>query len=219
MIVLGGSRAGLEIPLKKSKFVIGRSGDCTLRAGSDAISRHHCEIRLTRSKISIVDLGSRNGTFVNGQLIEAETDLKSGDEVAVGPLRFQVLLCHGLDTQKRPEVKDVADAAVRAAEKGRDEREDHEASISRWLTDPASDSLAMHETTTMQLDQTNAATISPFVDEMEDEEKPAEVEAKPEETKNRRKNKPGKLPPVPKSKAKDSCEAAAEVLRALARRR
>ena len=212
LIVLGGSRAGVEIPLKKTKFVIGRSQECTLRAGSDAISRRHCEIRLTQSHVSIIDLGSRNGTIVNGDRIESETPLKSGDKVAVGPLRFQLHLTHGLDTRKRPEIKGVADAAARTAEKGRSEREDYEVSITQWLTTPASDSTALHETTTMQLDETNATGIS--------KPDPPTGEGTEDSTlSKRKKDAPGKLPPIPKSKTKDSREAASEVLRAMSRRR
>ena len=71
--VVGGSRAGIEIPLKKAKFVIGRAPECSLRAGSDAISRRHCEIRLTRAEVSILDLNSRNGTYVNGKRLQARS--------------------------------------------------------------------------------------------------------------------------------------------------
>ena len=114
--VVGGGKAGLEIPLRKASFIIGRVPECSLRAGSDAISRRHCEIKLTRAEISIVDLGSRNGTLVNGKKIDGPVVLKPGDEIAVGPLKFQVILQHGLNTEKHPHVKSIADAAARSAE-------------------------------------------------------------------------------------------------------
>ena len=44
LIVLAGAKEGLEIPLKKDKFLIGRAKECALRAGSEAISRRHCAI-------------------------------------------------------------------------------------------------------------------------------------------------------------------------------
>ena len=44
LIVLAGAKQGLEIPLKKDKFLIGRAKECALRAGSEAISRRHCAI-------------------------------------------------------------------------------------------------------------------------------------------------------------------------------
>src|SRR5688572_9159336 len=98
--VLGGAKSGLEIPLNKDLFTIGRSSECSLRAGSDAISRKHCAIRLNQSIITIADLNSRNGTYVNGQRIEKETSLSSGDEVRVGPLRFEVVAEQPVDAGK-----------------------------------------------------------------------------------------------------------------------
>ena len=44
LVVLAGAKEGLEIPLKKEKFLIGRAKECALRAGSEAISRRHCAI-------------------------------------------------------------------------------------------------------------------------------------------------------------------------------
>ncbi len=238
--VLAGAKSGAEIPLKKDEFVIGRAADCTLRAGSDAISRRHCAIIVERTRILVRDLGSRNGTFVNDQRIEEDAELKSGDEVRVGPLRFQVLANRGLDTRKLPKVKDVADAAARTAQQAGEE-EDFEVSISQWLEAPSKESSAKEETavtdtTTMRLDETHSGKPaeeevqeSPQAEETDAEaggeaaeageaQEEEEDEDEEQDARDRRK-KPGKLPPVPKSNAKDSREAAAEVLRAITRRR
>ena len=53
------------------------------------VSRQHCEIKVLGEDITVRDLGSANGTYVNGTRI-AETTLKPGDEVAVGPVKFFV---------------------------------------------------------------------------------------------------------------------------------
>lgn len=236
--VVGGSKSGSEIPLKKAKFVIGRSPECSLRAGSDAISRRHCEIRLTRSEISIVDLGSRNGTFVNGNRIEREEILESGDEVGIGPLKFQVIVQHGLNTQKRPVVKTIAEVAARSAQEVRTDDKDYEDDITKWLTDPpGSDSRLMNETMSMRVDETNAvadisnrsAESNPSAESTASEaaEKTSDSAVEQEEMAETRihcgrkkKPKPGKLPRVAKGpSAKDSREAAVEVLRAMTRRR
>ena len=225
--VLGGSRAGMEIPLKKAKFVIGRASGCSLRAGSDAISRRHTEITLTRSSVTIADLGSRNGTFVNGERISKPTPIKSGDEVRIGPLRFELVVAHGLNTQKKDRVKDVAGATARSAERSQDDREDYEASITQWLTSPASDSRALHETTTLRMDETNSMSPPKSGEKKDAEAETSTSSDSPDESADKRwskkklkKSKPGKLPPVPKSQStKDSREAAAEVLRAMTRRR
>lgn len=238
--VLGGAKAGLEIPLKKDEFTIGRSSECTLRAGSDAISRKHCVIRLGRSTIKISDLRSRNGTFVNGERIDEETPLSSGDEVRVGPLRFEVVAQHGLDTRKHPEVQGVGEAAARMAGKA-GKVDSLEENIDNWLTEPARDSQLMHDTTSLRLDETQGGQVRPaaeppqvevvipsedvssenvLAEESSGTSKSAEDAATSSSIKRKEKKEPGKLPARPKGPTtKDSREAASEVLRAMTRRR
>ncbi|GEM_PF-6154426 len=73
-----------EIPMGTT--VIGREGAIAI---SDAtVSRRHAEIRRDGSRTIIVDLGSANGTFVNGMRIDSETELHNGDTVQFGA--FQV---------------------------------------------------------------------------------------------------------------------------------
>ncbi|MEN1678853.1 MAG: FHA domain-containing protein [Planctomycetota bacterium] len=227
--VLAGAKSGAEIPLKKHKFVIGRASDCTLRAGSDAISRRHCVLLRTEQGVTVQDLGSRNGTFVNGANIEGETPLRHGDELKVGPLEFVFDHPADLDRQKRPKVEGVADSLQRTAEKG-DSVSVEDDDISRWLLGPEPQSeAAMRETQSFRMDETHAvmdgkATIleDPAAgdDDAADEGEQAAEGAEEGDEEKGGKKKPGKLPPLPaKPQAKDSCEAAADVLRELARRR
>lgn len=90
LIVLAGAKEGTQIPLKKDKFIIGRASECTLRAGSSAISRRHCAIVRKDDAWFVRDLGSRNGTFLNDTAVSEPTPLKVGDEIRVGPLHFRV---------------------------------------------------------------------------------------------------------------------------------
>lgn len=90
LIVLAGAKEGTQIPLKKDKFIIGRASECTLRAGSSAISRRHCAIVRKDDAWLVRDLGSRNGTFLNETAVAEPTALKVGDEIRVGPLHFRV---------------------------------------------------------------------------------------------------------------------------------
>ena len=90
LVVLAGAKEGTQIPLKKDKFLIGRSTECTLRAGSSAISRRHCGIVRSDGRWLVRDLGSRNGTFLNDQAVKEPSPLSVGDELRVGPLKFRV---------------------------------------------------------------------------------------------------------------------------------
>ena len=78
-----------DFPLNAAANVIGRKSDCALRIPTADVSRRHCEIKLLDKEITVRDLGSANGTYVNGTRI-AETTLKAGDELAVGPVKFFV---------------------------------------------------------------------------------------------------------------------------------
>ena len=74
LIVLAGAKEGLEIPLKKDKFLIGRAKECALRAGSEAISRRHCAIIRRDTGWTVRDLGSRGARHVmtRGDLLVLE---------------------------------------------------------------------------------------------------------------------------------------------------
>lgn len=90
LVVVKGKPEGLEIPLKVPRFIVGREKGCQLRPGSDLVSKQHCAFQLTSKTLSILDLGSTNGTYVNGERIDAEVPLNDGDMVKVGPLTFAV---------------------------------------------------------------------------------------------------------------------------------
>ncbi|HXA59436.1 MAG TPA: DUF3662 and FHA domain-containing protein [Streptosporangiaceae bacterium] len=63
--------------------LLGRGTDCDLRLVDPGVSRHHAEIRLEGPEIVLVDLGSTNGSFVNGQPIRRVT-LTDGSRVTMG---------------------------------------------------------------------------------------------------------------------------------------
>jgi pSer/pThr/pTyr-binding forkhead associated (FHA) protein len=81
-----------EIPITQQEFLIGRGTDCDLRLRVTAVSRHHCIIRALGEEVTVVDLGSRNGTFVNDQRVRSSAVLHSGDELKIGTCSFVVNL-------------------------------------------------------------------------------------------------------------------------------
>lgn len=78
-----------DFPLRPGKTLLGRQESCQLRIPTGDVSRKHCEIEVTDSTVKVRDLGSTNGTFVNGQRI-GETTLKAGDRLGIGPVLFVV---------------------------------------------------------------------------------------------------------------------------------
>src|SRR5437016_14161790 len=84
-----------EVSIAKEEFLIGRGPDCDLRVNDEDISRHHCLIRLRRSEKALIeatlsDLGSSNGTYVNGKRVLSQVTLASADEIRLGKCRFLV---------------------------------------------------------------------------------------------------------------------------------
>ncbi len=77
-----------EIPLKR-QAIIGRQTDCTLRIPDSGISRHHCELIVGDGKVTLRDLGSSNGTYVNRVKV-TQAELAPGDLISLGNLVFVV---------------------------------------------------------------------------------------------------------------------------------
>jgi hypothetical protein len=83
--------SGDRIELGEGKNLIGRLPDCKVIVSDTSISRHHAKIHRAGSGFVITDLGSTNGTFINGVRLTADHRLTDGDIVTVGSvsLRFE----------------------------------------------------------------------------------------------------------------------------------
>lgn len=90
LIVASGKSAGRSIAIKRNKLLIGRAEECDVRPLSEEVSRRHCAVIVGPADVWVQDLGSRNGTFVNGQKIDAKTKLADGDLIRVGSLELKV---------------------------------------------------------------------------------------------------------------------------------
>src|SRR5262245_59329412 len=91
LLVVQGRPPGKSISFPPGEYVFGRGAECHVRPISDWVSRQHCLLRVSpEGSLSVSDLGSRNGTLVNGVRILLETTLKNGDQLQVGPLVFEV---------------------------------------------------------------------------------------------------------------------------------
>ena len=81
---ISGKYQGGEFALDKNQeLIIGRSSELEMVLIEDMVSRHHAKITTTNDEIFIEDLGSTNGTFVNGEKI-TKCKLKEGDRILIG---------------------------------------------------------------------------------------------------------------------------------------
>jgi len=90
LVVASGKSAGRAISIKRSTLLIGRAEECDVRPLSEDVSRRHCAIHVGPADVWAEDLGSRNGTFVNGVRITEKTRLCDGDLIRVGALELKV---------------------------------------------------------------------------------------------------------------------------------
>lgn len=88
-----GSGSGMQFDLREPEVILGRDPSADIVLESPGISRRHARIASQGDTATVEDLGSSNGTFVNGQRIDSPTVLQSGDEIGLGQtvkLIFQV---------------------------------------------------------------------------------------------------------------------------------
>jgi hypothetical protein len=85
LLAAGGARQ--EIPLDSTLLTIGRGLNNDIILEDSRVSRHHAQIRYRSKRFWINDLGSTNGTFVNGEAVE-ERALRNGDVISLGGLEL-----------------------------------------------------------------------------------------------------------------------------------
>ncbi len=84
---LDGPDRGTPFDIGKGETTLGRAEACTLVVDNAAISKVHARIQRTPDQVTVQDLGSLNGTFVNGTRITAPTPLMTGDTLSIGSAR------------------------------------------------------------------------------------------------------------------------------------
>lgn len=85
-------KANVKRVVLKQDAVIGRSADCSLRIASSLVSRQHCKFTITEEAVMVRDLGSSNGTFVNGTKLAPNQDyeIEPNSQLSVGGVMFVV---------------------------------------------------------------------------------------------------------------------------------
>ncbi|GEM_PF-4725981 len=83
---------GVRVRIREGDTVIGRGSDCELHIDDPTASRRHTLVRRTGDEITVSDLGSRNGTFVDADRVLAPRVLRGGERLLVGETLFEVLV-------------------------------------------------------------------------------------------------------------------------------
>lgn len=78
-----------QFPIETGKTIIGRKEDCGLRIPLGEISRKHAILMVDEKTVTLRDLGSANGTYVNNKRV-TEQELQAGDHIVIGPVVFTV---------------------------------------------------------------------------------------------------------------------------------
>jgi pSer/pThr/pTyr-binding forkhead associated (FHA) protein len=83
-VMHSGPNTGRVYPLEGSEIIIGRDASNPIAINDAEVSRKHAKLTQQNSTFVIQDLGSTNGTFINGQRITTSQELKPGDTVTLG---------------------------------------------------------------------------------------------------------------------------------------
>jgi len=90
LVIERGRTRTRVVRLTSHETFIGRQKGCGVRIPSAEVSRRHCALRLADGYLTVQDLGSINGTFVNGMRVVNQEVVRPGDHLEVGPVRFIV---------------------------------------------------------------------------------------------------------------------------------
>lgn len=94
LTIENGPQSGLTYVLGPGNTMAGRGGSCSIFLADVTVSREHARFSVDANGFSVTDLGSTNGTYVNGQRHEAGR-LAEGDQLMIGKFRLRVSRGHG----------------------------------------------------------------------------------------------------------------------------
>ncbi len=93
LLQLKGPRIGARIFLAEGETVIGRSSSCQVVLDVESVSRRHCSLLVVGHEVHLLDLGSTNGTWINGRRIQPQEPvaLEVGDRIELGEIVYKLL--------------------------------------------------------------------------------------------------------------------------------
>src|SRR5438132_9792285 len=90
LVFLAGPIAGRRYKLGEGEYVIGRRSDCQIFVPDMRVSRQHARLWKDGESWTLEDLGSNNGTFINGVKVQQATSLRHDDEIMIANNRIRV---------------------------------------------------------------------------------------------------------------------------------
>jgi DNA segregation ATPase FtsK/SpoIIIE, S-DNA-T family len=90
LVIVGGTMAGHRRPLGAGVHSVGRDPLCDVTLADNSASRRHAELRLTTEGVVVADLGSTNGTFVDGKRVTSPHELQAGEVVEIGSTLLEI---------------------------------------------------------------------------------------------------------------------------------
>jgi anti-anti-sigma factor len=143
LIVAAGRYRGRAIAVRGEAFLFGRHPTCHFRPESRSVSRRHARLERTPDGVYLSDLGSTNGTFLNGRRIpESRVPVRDGDRLQIGPIRLVVQIARASVHRSRVEdevadwLRDAAEDSVESPAEGEEhDRSDSDegADSKRWV--------------------------------------------------------------------------------------
>ncbi len=91
LVIESGAHRGEILELQPGTNLLGRAAECHFSLAESTVSGRHCEIRVSDCEVRLRDLGSSNGTFVDGVRV-TDAELRDGQEIVLGEVRFRVAI-------------------------------------------------------------------------------------------------------------------------------
>jgi pSer/pThr/pTyr-binding forkhead associated (FHA) protein len=163
LVIFKDDGARREFPIQSAKTIIGRKEDCDLRIPLAEISRQHAILMMEGETVTLRDMGSANGTYVNNQRI-TEQELEAGDHIVIGPVVFTVQI-DGVPADVRPVQTRLESRAAKSGPVVAQAGSKAEANVDDFLLDDEGDPIselealaASDETAALDLDDSDLDT-------------------------------------------------------------
>lgn len=102
LLIVGGPMSGVRFPLPSGTYVLGRGAGCTIVLDDPSVSRRHVQLAVGASAVEVSDIGSTNGSFLNGKRLEGLHRFESDYVLEIGDTLLAVERIQRQAALKRP---------------------------------------------------------------------------------------------------------------------